>query len=135
MLCGTEAVGLDRISNARNLWTSEKAREKTDNYNKMMNRTWYLIANTMPKDHGACPAGMSYFTESYRWQPGKEGVHGYNHTVEKKFSKKTHQDFGDWHVYTENGDFTVQLKLMNNMWNAVKIKFNFMNFPEDDRTD
>jgi hypothetical protein len=135
MLCGTEAISIDQVEAAKNIWTSEKTRRITDNYNKMMNRTWYLIANTMPKGHGACPEGMSYFTESYRWQPGSEGVHGFNHTVEKKFSKNKPQDFGDWHVYTESGEFIVQLKLFYNMWNAVKIKWNFLNFPENDRTD
>ena len=45
-----------------NMWSNKKAAEATDNYNRIMNRTWYLIANSYEPAHN-----YEFMQESYAW--------------------------------------------------------------------
>ena len=71
--CSSKEKDLGPGGRPINAWSLEKRLERTDNYNKLQNRTWYLIGNTMPDTDEDV-----YLSESYTWV--KKGSYGYNRT-------------------------------------------------------
>ena len=132
-----EAVIGDKRDDAfvpKNCWNEKTVMEKTDNYNKVMGRTWYLIANSMEKDDQACL--RNFFVENYDWR--KQGETGYNHTFDRVASTGKYVDYGKWNVFIQKDGKMYMQPTIGALCGAgipAKIKINTISFPINDRHD
>ena len=109
-----------------NIMHDALAIEKTDNWNRLMGRTWYMIASGID-------AQNDVFFECYDWEvPGKKA---YNHTLTKSSAGKV-DDYPKWNVTIKDGKFVQQptmtgFRIGIPLWIDSKI----LSFPENDSHD
>ena len=83
------------------MWDEKEVRERTDNYDKVMDRTWYLISNNF---EGADKmTNNEFFVENYFWN--KKGETAFNHTYETKTKDHKLIDYGKWNVTINKDGF------------------------------
>ena len=124
---------LDTSQPVPNEWSATKSKEASENYNLVMNRTWYGIAGTLPEQ-----GKMELFWEYNYWVPGKEGQKFNNHTVTRDVGVVKIKDYGTWNGFLVDGFFSLRptLTILGiRIPLPAKIVTHWLTFPKGDSLD
>lgn len=115
-------------------WSSEKNRVESDNYNLVMDRTWYFIASTYPFIWS-----INLFWEYNAWVEGCQGQRFTNHTVIRNINAPEVKDFGIWNGFiNKEGFYTLQpvIKMLGlRIPSPIKLATRWLTFPKNDSFD
>lgn len=70
------------------VWPPEEASMVSNNYDAVMNKTWYCIASSDPMVRD-----LDVFWEVNKWKKGKEGKVFQNHTITRKQKNRKVKDY------------------------------------------
>lgn len=117
----------------KNTWDAAKNRAASDNYNKVMDRTWYGIAGS-----AAVLGRQDLFWEYNAWKPGEEGRRFTNHTITRDIGKEI-KDFGIWRGFVTKNDLCALRPMLSVLGlrvpSPMALEMNWVSFPEDDAKD
>ena len=116
------------------VWDAKKTKQLSQNYDLIMDRTWYAIAGSH-----ASQGSLDIFWEYNEWLLEKRGTEFQNHTITRAVGQQNIKDFGIWKGFVnQQGFFTLQpTKKILGMQITLPIKMvtQWLSFPQNDSHD